>query len=66
MTLVRVAGNTHPGLLRGSNEDRFHYDPARGIFIVIDGDRRSSSYESTMSTLPVKCITTARSQEMTL
>ncbi len=34
---LRVAGNTHPGLLRGSNEDRFHYDPARGIFIVIDG-----------------------------
>src|SRR5260221_2889615 len=34
---LRVAGNSHPGLLRGSNEDRFHYDPARGIFIVIDG-----------------------------
>jgi PPM family protein phosphatase len=37
MTVVRVAGNTHPGLLRGSNEDRFHYDPALGIFIVVDG-----------------------------
>ena len=37
MTLVRVAGNTHPGLLRGSNEDRFHYDAARGIFVVVDG-----------------------------
>ncbi len=34
---LRAAGTTHPGLLRGSNEDRFHYDPARGIFIVIDG-----------------------------
>lgn len=34
---LRAAGNTHPGLLRGSNEDRFHYDPARGVFIVIDG-----------------------------
>jgi serine/threonine protein phosphatase PrpC len=34
---LRAAGNTHPGLLRDSNEDRFHYDVARGIFIVIDG-----------------------------
>ena len=34
---VRASGNTHPGLLRDRNEDRFHYDPAGGIFIVIDG-----------------------------
>jgi serine/threonine protein phosphatase PrpC len=36
-SLVRAAGNTHPGLLRASNEDRFHYDATRGLFIVIDG-----------------------------
>ena len=34
---VRASGNTHPGLLRDRNEDRFHYDSAGGIFIVIDG-----------------------------
>ena len=32
-----AAGNTHPGLLRDTNEDRFHYDAARGLFIVVDG-----------------------------
>jgi len=31
------AGDTHPGLLRANNEDRFHCDPARGMFIVVDG-----------------------------
>jgi serine/threonine protein phosphatase PrpC len=36
-TSLRASGNTHPGLLRDSNEDRFHYDATRGIFIVIDG-----------------------------
>ena len=36
-TALRASGNTHPGLLRDINEDRFHYDPSRGIFIVIDG-----------------------------
>ena len=36
-TSLRASGNTHPGLLRDINEDRFHYDSARGIFIVIDG-----------------------------
>lgn len=36
-TSLRATGNTHPGLLRDSNEDRFHYDATRGIFIVIDG-----------------------------
>jgi serine/threonine protein phosphatase PrpC len=34
---VRAAGNTNPGLLREVNEDRFHFDPARGLFMVIDG-----------------------------
>src|SRR6185436_15996222 len=34
---LRAAGDSHPGLQRGVNEDRFHVDPARGIFIVIDG-----------------------------
>jgi PPM family protein phosphatase len=34
---LRAAGDTHPGLVRGSNEDRLHYDPARGLFIVVDG-----------------------------
>ena len=37
MTGLRASGNTHPGLLRDTNEDRFHYDPARGLFIVVDG-----------------------------
>jgi serine/threonine protein phosphatase PrpC len=34
---VRAAGDTHPGLQREVNEDRFHVDVARGLFIVIDG-----------------------------
>jgi serine/threonine protein phosphatase PrpC len=36
-TLFKAAGDSHPGLQRGINEDRFHVDPARGIFVVIDG-----------------------------
>ena len=36
-SVARVAGDTHPGLQREINEDRFHYDPARGIFMVVDG-----------------------------
>jgi serine/threonine protein phosphatase PrpC len=36
-TALRAAGDTHPGLQRTENEDRFHYDPARGIFLVVDG-----------------------------
>lgn len=34
---LKAAGDSHPGLKRSVNEDRFHYDPGRGIFIVIDG-----------------------------
>jgi serine/threonine protein phosphatase PrpC len=36
-TALRAAGLTHPGLQREVNEDRHHYDPARGIFVVVDG-----------------------------
>jgi serine/threonine protein phosphatase PrpC len=36
-TALRAAGDSHPGLQRPINEDRFHYDPARGLFIVVDG-----------------------------
>ena len=36
-TALRAAGMTHPGLLRDVNEDRCHYDPVRGIFLVVDG-----------------------------
>jgi serine/threonine protein phosphatase PrpC len=34
---LRAAGDSHPGLQRPINEDRFHYDPLRGLFIVVDG-----------------------------
>jgi serine/threonine protein phosphatase PrpC len=34
---ARAAGNTHPGLLRETNEDRFLVDAERGVFVVIDG-----------------------------
>jgi serine/threonine protein phosphatase PrpC len=34
---LRAAGHTDPGRLRANNEDRFHYDPSRGLFIVVDG-----------------------------
>lgn len=36
-TMYKAAGDSHPGLQRPINEDRFHVDPARGIFVVIDG-----------------------------
>jgi serine/threonine protein phosphatase PrpC len=36
-TTFRCAGETHPGLRRTNNEDRFHLDVERGIFLVIDG-----------------------------
>lgn len=34
---LTAAGLSHPGLHRGTNEDRFHVDTGRGIFMVIDG-----------------------------
>jgi serine/threonine protein phosphatase PrpC len=37
VSAVRAAGNTDPGLLREVNEDRFHLDLSRGLFIVVDG-----------------------------
>ena len=36
-TALRAAGYSHPGLQRRNNEDRFHSDSARGIFLVVDG-----------------------------
>ena len=35
--LLRAAGATDPGRLREVNEDRFHVDIPRGLFMVIDG-----------------------------
>jgi serine/threonine protein phosphatase PrpC len=32
-----AAAASHTGLRRGNNEDRFHSDPERGLFMVIDG-----------------------------
>lgn len=37
VSAIRAAGNTDPGLLREVNEDRFHFDLARGVFMVVDG-----------------------------
>ena len=36
-TMFKAAGDSHPGLQRAVNEDRFHLDPVRGLFVVIDG-----------------------------
>ena len=36
-SMFRAAGDSHPGLQRLENEDRFHVDPLRGIFLVVDG-----------------------------
>ena len=37
VSALRAAGDTDPGLQREVNEDRFHVDLARGLFMVIDG-----------------------------
>jgi PPM family protein phosphatase len=37
ITALRAAGDTNPGLHREVNEDRFHVDVPRGLFMVIDG-----------------------------
>jgi serine/threonine protein phosphatase PrpC len=37
VTALRAAGLTDPGLKRDVNEDRFHVDLARGLFMVVDG-----------------------------
>jgi parallel beta-helix repeat protein len=36
-TKFQCAGDSHPGMVRQNNEDRLHFDPDRGIFLVIDG-----------------------------
>jgi serine/threonine protein phosphatase PrpC len=34
---LKAAGDSHPGLQRSDNEDRFHCDAIHGVFIVVDG-----------------------------
>jgi PPM family protein phosphatase len=36
-TGLRCAGASDPGRVRQNNEDRFHLDPERGFFLVVDG-----------------------------
>jgi serine/threonine protein phosphatase PrpC len=36
-TILHAAGRSDPGLQRENNEDRFHEDVARGLFMVVDG-----------------------------
>lgn len=36
-TKVRCAGSSDPGRVRSNNEDAFHIDQERGIFLVVDG-----------------------------
>jgi PPM family protein phosphatase len=36
-TRVRAAGDTHPGLQRDQNEDRFFFDDKAGLYCVVDG-----------------------------
>lgn len=36
-TALLASGGTDPGVQREVNEDRFHVDAARGVFLVIDG-----------------------------
>src|SRR4051812_45626164 len=37
VSVLRASGDTDAGLQRDVNEDRFHIDLARGLFMVIDG-----------------------------
>jgi serine/threonine protein phosphatase PrpC len=37
MTALKSAARTDPGRVRRNNEDSFHLDPDRGIFLVVDG-----------------------------
>jgi serine/threonine protein phosphatase PrpC len=37
MNALRAAGATHPGHYREVNEDRYHVDMERGLFLVVDG-----------------------------
>src|SRR5450755_2515033 len=36
-TRVKCAGASDPGRIRHNNEDAFHIDAERGIFLVVDG-----------------------------
>src|SRR3954470_15850430 len=36
-TALRAAAGTDAGLQRDVNQDRIHLDPARGVFLVVDG-----------------------------
>src|SRR5450755_1080738 len=36
-TKLRCAGASDPGRVRHNNEDAFHMDAERGIFLVVDG-----------------------------
>jgi len=36
-TAFAAAGATDRGIVRDANEDRYHVDPARGLFLVVDG-----------------------------
>jgi serine/threonine protein phosphatase PrpC len=37
LSTLKAAGSTDPGLQREVNEDRFHVDLARGLFVLVDG-----------------------------
>jgi serine/threonine protein phosphatase PrpC len=37
ISTLTAAGGTDPGLQREVNEDRFHVDVARGLFVLVDG-----------------------------
>src|SRR5260370_17683164 len=37
ISILRAAGGTDTGLQREVNEDRFHVDVARGLFVLVDG-----------------------------
>ena len=37
VSVLKAAGDTDPGLQREVNEDRFHFDLSRRLFMVIDG-----------------------------
>lgn len=37
VTLLKAAGQSDAGRQRSVNEDRFYADPARGLFVVVDG-----------------------------
>jgi serine/threonine protein phosphatase PrpC len=47
---LRAAGASDPGRVRENNEDRFHYDAERGIFIVVDGVGGQASGETAAET----------------